>query len=856
MSVFLRAWASLPYSTVWPVIPAATSHTWWTGYYHLRDTRLADCPVARAVTHYYSVTYGSDSNDGLMSAYFPSHHVTAGTWAHATLTLTSSTTFTNYIFQPGDILYVTGGTGTTVGPVRITSRVSANAITLAANIGPDTTDVVCSTGPKQTLAAAQADINASGGNFAAMFRGGDVWRTNQSSGTASTTNNAVVYQCGLDLGASGVTHVTLGSYPSPAGTQATFSAFSLYFPDGVHVIPGSGLASGGKGSATTWTVDGTYGNCYDTTEATAIAAFRNASDPLGQLTGIVFVQATSAADCNASLNSWFQTGSTLMVNYAGGSNPNGVIAFEATVALASGVSNGIHIECSAAYSGALPSGTAEYRIDSLNIDGWGTENTNTNNGGYSIGNDSEGAGEVVISNCGCYWNGSHAIGSTQNGASGIMTVVGTRVAYTQSSGPIGIVYYAAGGGQECISDNDEIVAGGVPCGDHVTAAVATGGVNYTVAPTVTFACAAGYGSLPLGTVTIPGGVPTITVTYGGCYCLGAVTATFSGGTGGSGWSIAVTQVANTVASPYVPLTETPCTAHTSGTTPYLGLYIVNNLKIDGGPYGCNGSPDNPTAAPVATTLASCRAFVMGTQETVLLNHDNAAGVSLSCSDVCVEGCYLYQQSPGGAGGGQGGVPRWSFNNILVCDLAGCTATTAVILGSPALGTYPSGANWYLFNNEMLLINVSGQSTYVSNYYLSNYYYVQAENNIFGFVMAFGGAAPNAPNFGFIGNGTGDGATLQYNAYLNIPVYNTYTGTNAHDYSDDTHAVYLASVPPPGSFIDAASPLAGKGTNAFSLNLDYDYYHNPRTVNAPAIGPVDVYSPASSPAHIGGGLTGP
>lgn len=60
---------------------------------------------------------------------------TGATWDEATLTLTSSGTFTNYTWVDGDMLTVTAATGGTLGDYEIASRVSANAVTLKAGIG-------------------------------------------------------------------------------------------------------------------------------------------------------------------------------------------------------------------------------------------------------------------------------------------------------------------------------------------------------------------------------------------------------------------------------------------------------------------------------------------------------------------------------------------------------------------------------------------------------------------------------------------------------------------------------------------------------------------------------------------------
>lgn len=60
--------------------------------------------------------------------------ITGATWTYATLTLTKSGAFTNYVFMDGDTVEIVSGTNVVVGHYRVVSRTSANAIVLESDI--------------------------------------------------------------------------------------------------------------------------------------------------------------------------------------------------------------------------------------------------------------------------------------------------------------------------------------------------------------------------------------------------------------------------------------------------------------------------------------------------------------------------------------------------------------------------------------------------------------------------------------------------------------------------------------------------------------------------------------------------
>ncbi len=81
---------------------------------------------------------------------------TTATWVESTKTLTKTGAFTNYTWTAGDRIYITGGTGVTVGFYEIASKTSNNAIVLStslstANIDLATGNIAASTGWTLTL---------------------------------------------------------------------------------------------------------------------------------------------------------------------------------------------------------------------------------------------------------------------------------------------------------------------------------------------------------------------------------------------------------------------------------------------------------------------------------------------------------------------------------------------------------------------------------------------------------------------------------------------------------------------------------------------------------------------------------
>lgn len=61
--------------------------------------------------------------------------IASATWTEATRTLTKTGLFAEYVFAAGDKVWISAGTGATVGGYLVASRTSANAIVLQQSIG-------------------------------------------------------------------------------------------------------------------------------------------------------------------------------------------------------------------------------------------------------------------------------------------------------------------------------------------------------------------------------------------------------------------------------------------------------------------------------------------------------------------------------------------------------------------------------------------------------------------------------------------------------------------------------------------------------------------------------------------------
>jgi hypothetical protein len=161
-----------------------------------------------------TTTSGSQATSSLVNSSF-----TAATFTNATLTLTKTGAFTNYVYQNGDTIQVTGGTGVTQGLYAVRGRVDNDSIVLFQNMGgANPADVVFRIN-KTILVKSNAFTNlsstvAASGNATVSITAG----TGVSNGTytilSKVSNNAVVLAS--DPGGTSPSDVTFTVSASPA----------------------------------------------------------------------------------------------------------------------------------------------------------------------------------------------------------------------------------------------------------------------------------------------------------------------------------------------------------------------------------------------------------------------------------------------------------------------------------------------------------------------------------------------------------------------------------------------------------------------------------------------------------------
>jgi hypothetical protein len=145
---------------------------------------------------------GDDTNTGRDNTGLA---LATATWTEATFTLTQAGAFASYTFTQGDLLYVSAGTGATVGLYEIASRVDDDSITLAETAqypgvtnGSDlaagdlaTGDIESSDGPWVTIQKA-ADTLAAGDLV--YVRASADYAEMVTEGTAGTSTSRIRYE--------------------------------------------------------------------------------------------------------------------------------------------------------------------------------------------------------------------------------------------------------------------------------------------------------------------------------------------------------------------------------------------------------------------------------------------------------------------------------------------------------------------------------------------------------------------------------------------------------------------------------------------------------------------------------------
>lgn len=132
-----------------------------------------------AAANDYLGNAASNSNDGRDPAGFDLSGASYDDTGHADgdYRIESSGAFSGYTWESGDLIYIDGGTGITVGLYEIAEKVSNDVIRLTASAGSDASDLSSSSGPFATLNYALKD----GGTGNTMSAGDELRVMNDGS---------------------------------------------------------------------------------------------------------------------------------------------------------------------------------------------------------------------------------------------------------------------------------------------------------------------------------------------------------------------------------------------------------------------------------------------------------------------------------------------------------------------------------------------------------------------------------------------------------------------------------------------------------------------------------------------------
>lgn len=401
--------------------PVCTSLAFRAWVASLLAYRLAECPLYTGTIRYFSQSGNDSTGDGLDPWKFA---ITAGqaTWTESSKTLTATGKFASYDHalatnQGTNVISVTGGTGVTVGVYTIASKVSADAITLTASIAAGHADlasganITASPGPWKTISKANTYIgtwSSTSSGLRLRFERNGEWKENS----------------GLALNKA---YIAVDDYGT--GHKPRFSRFAATYSSG-----GWALSSG-----QTYT--------YERADVNTVAWVREVAEVEDCL-----IKATSVADCEATIGSWYADGSKVYVH----SRNNAVLP-----------TNSAAVSYEAVYDNPTDCGikiTADAcRAQNIRVDGYGIKAA----GGiaeYGIHFDLAPAGSsCVVVGCEAYFNAAHNLGMAID-THGQFTAVGCRAGWMGGLATTGtnFISYAAGNGHEAIFYDCTAVAGELP----------------------------------------------------------------------------------------------------------------------------------------------------------------------------------------------------------------------------------------------------------------------------------------------------------------------------------------------------------------------------------------------------------
>jgi len=275
--------------------------------------------------------------------------------------------------------------------------------------------------PKQTVAEMNTLIVANSGDTTLYLKRGDEWNTNVS----------------LALNRSNVRVFAYGS-----GNKPWLNRYAQ------------------KYTASGWTL--AAGNRYTRAEVVDTSWVRYQGWDNSKSTSLVLSKQTSAANCEATSNSFFWGANVLHVNL-GGTNPN-TVNLEGNI---TSTTAGIVVTVDGCW------------IDNIRVDGFGQDTANPHSPqAYQIGC-SQASDEICyVSNCEGYYGGTHIIAQFQGAGSGAITFFeNCSAGFTLTGGSGETVYntFSSTGLQETYFENCTLVAATLPTG---TAAWVRRGISF------------------------------------------------------------------------------------------------------------------------------------------------------------------------------------------------------------------------------------------------------------------------------------------------------------------------------------------------------------------------------------------
>lgn len=369
--------------------------------------RIAECPSARATTYFFAMTGGNNTNDGRDNVGF---NLSAASWNPDTKTLTKTGAFTSYTWNAWDQIYISGGTGVATGLYAIASRTDNDNIVLATSISAGSpSDVTSSTGPKQTIASAQALLNAGASNIRIRLKRGNTW---QETNSFNFTGN----------------NITIDDWGDPSLPKPYLKKFTTY-------------------AAGSWA--NTSGAVYEQPESNTVAWVREKDDVRP---GSAYIRGTSITDVQANPGSWWwdTVAQKIYIQTRLGQVPTSTaitydVVYTNTVA---------GIKCSG----------DNIRIENIRCDGWSavysaTAGSSDNTSNYNFRFEGSGTNVCLMIGCEGYYSTFHNFGLNCSTTGGILTLVNCRAGRLVSVTGTNFVGYAASGNQEYIVHNYETIGG-------------------------------------------------------------------------------------------------------------------------------------------------------------------------------------------------------------------------------------------------------------------------------------------------------------------------------------------------------------------------------------------------------------